>query len=760
MSARAGMSNAINEQRKAVRGITWRGTFFLLAGLLAVVYLSVFLNIPGVRQISSFLFLTFVPGFFILMALRQNHLGTVGKIVLSVGLSVAFILLGEALLNAILPALGYSRPLSTIPVLLFLTVSVVALAVNAYYRNRSAFFSFSAFYLTDREKAFLVLPLFFPLLSIWGTRLLNLSGHNVLLMALLLLIPGYIVFMAIFRRRIPERLYPAFVYLISISLVVMVALRSNHLIGSDVHDMFYVFQRTLQAGHWTVILRGLLDTSLSISILPATYQSLLHIDPEMLFRILYPLLFSFAPLIIYNIAKKYIDGFSSFLASFFFMAQFTFLWTTASITTNLAIFFFALSVVVLFQTELREFPKRLFFIIFAIACIFSHYSTSIILLFTLLLTWIGMKTLPRWLMRKRGNIPASDRSAAFRYLRNPAIEQIRTTRDTTSAVADTSKHPEPQFKKTISFSLLMLFFTFVFFWYGQVTAIVFRYSVSFIRDTIISLGNFFLIEARGPTITASLGSDITTAPQEVRVALSWVTVALIAIGVIGTLVMSRRMIMTGNSGRKGERFLTSRIDMEYFILALACCTLLLLAVIFPYITRGYSMERAYSQMLVVLAVFFMIGGAMIARWTRTPPAWLILIILIPFFMGTTGTLYQLFNRPTSLILNSAGVEYDRLYVHDGEAAGAQWLSEYKMNNVHVFPNDVNGAHVLVSQGGFRPYSEVDTPFSEEYQEYGNVNGYIFLRNTDIQVEHIEGEYHDLFIVKSKVYTSGSAMIYE
>ena len=131
------------------------------------------------------------------------------------------------------------------------------------------------------------------------------------------------------------------------------------------------------------------------------YISLLNTNPELLFKVLYPILFSISPLVVYIIARKYIGDFYTFLALFLFISQATIIHTATSSTTNLVILFFAMSIMVLFHNDISEFTKKLLFITFSLSCIISHYSTSYIFFFVLLLTWLGMGIIPRILMHEK-----------------------------------------------------------------------------------------------------------------------------------------------------------------------------------------------------------------------------------------------------------------------------------------------------------------------------------------------------------------------
>jgi len=734
-----------------------RGFFLFFALLLILTNLAVLLNIPVLRQIFSFIFLTFIPGFLLLFILKLNRLGLVEKIVLSVGLSVAFCMLFGLAVNGSLFAIGYAKPLSTIPLLISFSTATIILTVIAYIRNKDIAFTFSSLKLTTREKALLVVPSLFPLLSIVGMRIMNLTDNNLMLMSLLFLIPAYVIFVSFYCSQVPQRLYPSLIYLISISLLLMLSLRSNHITGSDIHDWYYAFQITLDNLHWSVLGLGIIDSCLSISLLPAIYQIFLNINPDYLFKILYPLLFSISPLVVYIIAKKYIDSFYALLASFFFMAQFMFLWAAAGSNTDMAILFFALAIMVLFHHDINDFAKRIFFIIFAASSIVSHYSTSYIFFFVLLLTWIGIQIIPRILLHKRKLVAPSENSIAGSNPHDSLPDGVPLRSNVGAAKSIAIEVPQSQLKRGITITIVALFFAILFFWYSQITVAAFGVGVGTIYKTLVSLNEWFLLEAKGPTIAAAVGEGIYMLPQQIRVVFSWLTVAFIAIGVLSTMARYKRMVAIPNSGHIKPNFLQSKFETEYFVLAMACSAILVLSALLPFVLAVYSMERTYFQMMAVLSPFFIIGGIMMARWLRARPHWIILVVLIPFFMCTTGTMNQILGYPASMTLNSAGREYEYIYVHDQDSYAAKWIKEYGKGGVMIYTHSL-GWRVLKSQGKIPPH-QIKGSFVSLYQEGKKIDGYIYLGYSNITVAKIVIEYPDIFARKSKIYTTGVSEVY-
>ncbi|MEM3063430.1 MAG: DUF2206 domain-containing protein, partial [Nitrososphaerota archaeon] len=406
--------------------------------------------------------------------LRLNCLNVLEKFILSWGLSISFLMFFGLLLNSLSLSLGYTTPLSTTPLMISLNVMLILLLIIEYKlkKNWTAATPTLNLSLNTLEKAFLIVPSLFPTLSIFGMHIMNAMNNNHILVILHILIPTYIIFLYLFDHKVPRRIYPIVLFLISISLTLLLSLRSNHIIGCDAHLEYAHFSLTLKNLHWSIVGYYTLDACLSISILPAIYHSVLNVSPEFLFKILYSLLYSVSPLAVYVLSKRYMKETYAFLASCFYMFQPNFLETAMNARTNIAILFFSLAIMTHFNNKIDILKKRILFIIFTASCIVSHYSTSYIFFFIMIGTLLGSAIMSR------------------KYTN----------------------------KKDISFTLVSLFFTSIFLWYSQLTEIPFRQGIVFIERTLINLNNFFIQEARHESVQRMFGKDfpLLTTPAKIR----------------------------------------------------------------------------------------------------------------------------------------------------------------------------------------------------------------------------------------------------
>ena len=709
---------------------------WILIGLILLTDLAIILDIPFVRQVLGFLFLTLLPGLLILQILKLNKIGYTEKFVLSVGLSISFLMFFGLLLNNSSLCLGYKSPLSTVPLLISFNVAAIALTLVAYRMNKNVIFSLPNFNLSTSEKAFLIVPAIFPALSIFGAYFMNSTNNNIILMFLFFLIPIYVAFVCFSNHKFPARIYPIIIFLISISLVIVYQLRSSHILGMDMHTEFYYFQTTFDNAYWSVWGHSQLDACLSISLLPTVYQSLLKVDPEYFYKLFYVILFSLFPLIVFIISKKYVGDFYGFLAAVFSMFQARFLFSGGR--TNVAIFFFAFAMMTLFSDKIDPLKKRILFIVFMASCMVSHYSTTYIFFFILLGAFVGVE-----ILSKKYSV-----------------------------------------KKVISLTVVILFFSMIFFWYSQVTETAFNAGIGFVGTTFKNLQEFFILESRG-TGEALLGKDIMQKgiPHKVEFVFTWLTFALIGIGII-TLIRRYKEMSFPELNLKKSGFLKDKFEVAYFVIALACVGLLVVMIALPFVAVGYDMFRLYAVAITILSVFFVIGGMMIAKYLNKLLAVLqgkastnnasqvrtyliILLVLIPYFLSVTGVTYQMFGYPRQIILNSEGEQYDTMYVHDQESYGAKWLKVHSEGKTKVY-TDFYGKYRLVSQASFSS-KLIDRSSLLEHKKikgciylryYNVVNGKLTGRSSGTFYNYNLTEYNDVFVGRNKIYNNGGSVMYK
>ncbi|HNS26215.1 MAG TPA: DUF1616 domain-containing protein, partial [Methanobacteriaceae archaeon] len=120
---------------KLQKGFNIKNWMFTVIFFLILTDLSIILDIPFLREVFSFIFFSVVPGFLVILILNLKGMNPVKKVVLSVGMSISFLMIIGLALNSLYPLLN--QPLSFTPVFVTLNLFVVLLSVAAYWRNRN-----------------------------------------------------------------------------------------------------------------------------------------------------------------------------------------------------------------------------------------------------------------------------------------------------------------------------------------------------------------------------------------------------------------------------------------------------------------------------------------------------------------------------------------------------------------------------------------------------------------------------------------------
>ena len=296
---------------------------------------------------------------------------------------------------------GYSFPLSTLPLSLSINTLVLVGAVATQLRQEKAKpdsnpqnQSFSP--------SFLLLTLI-PLLSIIGAYFVNVSGDNVFL--LIMIASVALLFTAIAFHGKSTNIYPFAILMVAIALLFQTSLISNYILpyGSDSPNELFVAGTTQLLSHWNPVFSvpsdlifGRYNAMLSITILPTVYSNLLGISLTWVYKVIYPLIFALVPLGLYLLWKPYIGKKFAFFSAFVFMADITFFTELTGLNRQMiGELFFVLLLLVLLNKKIKRGVKFASFAIFSVGLILSHYALAEIFLFMIFAAWLASVYLKR-----------------------------------------------------------------------------------------------------------------------------------------------------------------------------------------------------------------------------------------------------------------------------------------------------------------------------------------------------------------------------
>ncbi|MGA2385812.1 MAG: DUF2206 domain-containing protein [Candidatus Bathyarchaeia archaeon] len=622
--------------------------------LQVTMYISLFLNFPFVRETVGIIYLTFIPGF-IFIKLLKLQLGTLESILYSVGFSVAFLMLSGLLINELDSLVGFSFPLSTLPLSLFINTLVLAGTAIVYFRQR-------------KEKqdvnpqnqiispSFLVLALI-PLLSFVGSWFVNATGNSLFLLIAIALIALLFTVVA-FNSKLTT-IYPFAILIIAITLLFQTTLTSNFIqpYGSDSANELYVATTTQILSHWNPvfpiasnIVYGRYNSMLSITILPTVYSNMTGLSLTWVFKIIYPAIFALVPLGLYLLWKPYIGTKFAFFSAFLFMADITFFTELTGLNREMiAELFFVLLLLVLLNKKIKGEVKFTSFAIFSLGLILSHYAMAEIFLFLIFAGWL-----------------------ASVYLKRPSIN--------------------------LKASMILFLFVVMFAWYIFTSgAVVFNSFTLNAAQVAAQFGGIFTPASRGTEVLSGLGlAQSPSMLNTVSRAFAYLTEIFIAIGIVALIL-------------KKTHF---RFDRDYAAFSAFAAALLVALIVVPGLADTLNMTRFYHILLMFLAPFCVIG-----MWTSVKFVFkhektilfslLVVAILVPYFLFQTNFVYEA-TKTESWSIPLSGYRMDPLqlygnygYVDSNSMYSSEWIS----NNVPYQNNlvaDYGLYNALVAYGSIYP----------------------------------------------------------
>jgi uncharacterized membrane protein len=610
----------------------WKSINFLAAALLLqfAAFVTIIFDLPVSRQVICFVYFTFIPGFVLLKILKLDNLDVVEIILFSVGFSVAFLMLAGLLVNEFSLLFGISQPLSLVPLMTVLNIIIFVGMILVYLKREHVKIWKSGF---SEKSPLVLLFLCLPILSIVGAMYVNTYGNNLLLLFTIIAIAVLFIVGVLSKKLLPSKLYPFAVLMIAIAILYHSSLISNYIVtfGSDVHGEYFLFKTTQNNAHWSSTLPfsssrilGSYNNMLSITILPTVYANILNINSEWVFKMLYPLIFSFVALGLYQIWQTYVGKKYAFISAFLLMAQLTFYTEMLGLNRQIiAELFFVLLLLIIVNKKIKPVNKTIFFMIFSFALVTSHYALAAIFLFFISFTLVSLIAL------KRPN-------------------------------------------RKITVPMVVFFFAVMFTWYIYTSgAVTFDSFVEVGNSIYRQLGDFLNPASRGETVLRGLGMvESPSIWNTISRIFAYLTQIFIVFGFVG-LVTKRVRI---------------HIEKEYFIFSLTAMMFLAALILVPGLANTLNMTRFYHILLFFLAPLCVIGVVFIVkllskRERQLAVSALVLIVLVPYFLFQTNFVYEVTGSESwSIPLSGYRMDPLQLYGKYGytdaySVYGAQWLSK-------------------------------------------------------------------------------------
>jgi uncharacterized membrane protein len=509
-----------------------------------------------------------------------------------------------------------------------------------------------------------------PLLSVLGTQLVNFYQNNVILLILLFLI-ALVPALIAFDKFIPERLYPLAIVMVAIALLFYTSLISTYLIGADIHQEYYFANLVKNESSWDSAIPNDFNAMLSIVMLAPICSIVCGMSLTWVFKIIYPLLFSLVPLVLYRIYERETNSKVAFFGVFFFMSVFTFFIEMLSLARQqIAELFLGLLMLLIVSKNMNPRKRATLLIVFSASLVVSHYGTSYIFMFCLI-------------------------SSLFILL---IMERIR------GALKN----------RTINGVFVSLYILLAVSWYIYVSGSAPFNVIISVADNIAR--NFFTNflnpeSAQGLNILIrETASPIHTVYKGLHILMQF----FIAIGIFSLVLRLAKK--------------KSKIDYEFSSLSLVSFFLCLVAIAVPYLASSLNTTRLYHLTLFFLAPFSVLGAVdlfnFLSRMWRSISAKrsaitmktslkALSVILGIFLLFNTGFVYEITKDHSDSIslsqnwIKECGNAKEKFALYSSctpveEVVSAVWLSRYRNGALDVYSdyrarNNVLNSYAMISR---------------------------------------------------------------
>ena len=644
------------------------------------------LQIPIIRQLIAFIYLTFVPGIIILRILKLHKLGNIETLLYTVGLSIATLMFTGLFMNTVYPIFGVSGPISITPLIITISILVSLLCILSYVRDKD--FSAPSFIdVGDVLSPPTLLLCLLPFLAVLGTYLVNFYHSNILLMFLIVIIALIAVLIG-FDKFIPKNLYPLAVFVIAISLLFHRSLISMYLTGGDIHVETYLANLVTIAAQWDSTIPSTVNAMLSIVMLAPIFSDICSMSLTWVFKIIYPLLFSLIPLCLYRVFQKQTDDKIAFLSCFFFMSVYTFYTEMLSLARQeICELFLVLLILAMIDKSMNKMKRSFLFIVFGISLAVSHYGTSYVYMFCLIAAWLILVLADNPAMQRlKDNFYAK-----FSKYKN----RIITSNPNSSNVTG----------RTISTCFVSLFVVFVLSWYMYVSSSSAFDALVHVGDHVASSIYTDLLNPEGVQgLDMMLAQPAPGLLHEVNRIINYLNQIFIIIGVLVLLLKYKEL----------------KFGTEYAAFSMINLFILFAAISVPHLT-AINMTRSYHLALLFLAPFCVIGGITVFRaisrivkvsWTSKSvrnSLKVLSVYFVIFLLYSSGFVYQVTESQSgSISIGQEGIKeygdakakvgFYTTYVPEQDVFGARWLSKNMIPTSKVYADRTRKDIVLNSYG--------------------------------------------------------------
>ena len=624
-------------------------------------------------QILGFVSLVLLPGFALLYGLRLPLRSPLEVCLFGAGLGFFSLLLCGFVVNQLLFSLGVEQPLTLST--LWISWNLLTIGCICYGIQRQGLLT-----LTTRPRPtvsrptaiFAIAACTVPLLAMFGANRLNNGGDNAVAMLAILVMALLLLYACIQRRHISDASLAIGIFAIGLGILLMTSLRSWDISGHDIAREFHVFAMTNILKHWDITMyRDPYNSCLSITILPHTLTTLLHVSGQMVFKVFMQVPFALCAVTVFMLLRRYVPKLGALLGVALFICYPTFINDAAMLTRQgLAYFFLALAVYVALHPRKTGRSKQLFLLL-SFGVIVSHYSTAYLLVGIAAVAYGAKCLLQAWLRRKQQPLPDEESVFSFSvivmliamaFIWNAHI--TATSGALTSTLTSSIKNiptmlSDDNRSVDVSTSLFL----------PNNRSLVDLYDDYISRSQQSNLAAEYMPQITNDTIPLTrLGKDLR------RVGINASSIPILRQSFAKVL----QLLAVGGAVLLWYRTVVKRttiIPQDMLFLSIASLALIGLMVAMPTISVNYGVLRAFQQGMIILIVpmilLIMYAGQRASRRVRTSATSIFVVFL--FLLFTNWFSQCLGGTSPNLSLNNYGLYYGLYYTTQADLQAYAWL---------------------------------------------------------------------------------------
>ncbi len=726
-----------------------------VTGLVAVLLLTPLHGSWPVQLVMVLLLLS-IPGVILLRALRISG-ETIAANPVYIPAASILVLLGSGLaIDLIGPFFGISAPLRTTPLLITLEIVCAALLFASLDAPRSTQIPWGAL---DRPIA-LAWPFILPLLGAAGALRLN-SGHsNAVAGMTIVLVIAALIGTFLLAPWCDDSLLIVMLFSIGLALLWSFSLRGDLVYGFDISNEYYAMNQTVTTGIWHLSHpNDAYGAMLSVTVFPAELHAISGVPALYIMKAVDPLFGALFPVAVFCLGRRLLAGRWAFMAGALVIIQQSFFQQLPALTRQeIATLLFATLIAAILDSTQSQNSRWAFVCLLSLGVVVSHYSTAYMAIPLLIMMAVfqwgvsWFRPMPRMTAATLIAIAFSITGATLWY-----GSLTHSSSNMSQFVQTMEEQGINIFPTQGGGSLISTFLQ------GESAPILYASQY----ESYISgyyKANFPFID---PLADAS---DPQYKLQSAPYLVPPVTAPTAANGLnlIDLLIEQLINLLTGVAAlllvlRRKLRTIGSQIG----ILGLGSLVLLLLTRVSDTVAQAYNPQRAFLQLLIVLAIaiswmFSQLGIKY--KWTRP---WILAIgsaTLGLALLGATGITGLVIGGGPAANLADNYEDYENFVVYTPDLAAAQWLTNEAQAD-QIIEADRYGELRLVTLLGERP-----AMFGDITPETTDQHAWVYATRTNIVdniAESDTGAYAGVYAFPklfldsnfNVVYTNGASEVF-